>query len=436
MSQSDNVQPPSNPHGRVIIPAGGMAGAGSSNPQNSGGSQNPGVQPDNPPNLVPAGSQGNQDDNGGVPEGPQLPPAVQAALSGCELIVDQYHLQRLGKAEALHQIYQKLLGTGVGGVVNIQASFGSYLHTIEDHDASQRAAAERGALRQPPAPGGAGPRPELRRSPTPPAFEQPGGRPAALEAQYPWAVAEFIESSIRPLSPNLTRTLDIYKVLLQDPKRTKTSILTSARSPELPDSEWTNIVNGRPINLDAVLSGMFSTAANDERSESLGGGLELRFGAVAPTKVVSDAGTWIIAFDRARAATLFVFPHRAQELTDYRDYVLAMFAATNSLFHDRIITFDKAARKRVAHRRDLELTDFHQFADIKVALIDSVGVGVVDTHREPSSGAARKPKSEACNNWNKGRCTADAGTCRRLHVCNVCKVAGHKGPDCPERLQN
>ncbi|KAJ7921047.1 hypothetical protein B0H13DRAFT_1583500, partial [Mycena leptocephala] len=87
-------------------------------------------------------------------------------------------------------------------------------------------------------------------------------------------------------------------------------------------------------------------------------------------------------------------------------------------------------RNRVAQRRDLELTDFSQFLDLKVAVIDSIGVGVVDAHREPSSGATRKPKSEACNNWNKGRCTADAGTCRRLHVCNVCKTAGHKGPDC------
>jgi hypothetical protein len=105
-------------------------------------------------------------------------------------------------------------------------------------------------------------------------------------------------------------------------------------------------------------------------------------------------------------------------------------------FHDRVVSFDKAVRKRVASRRNVELTDFTEFLDIKIAVIDAVGVGVVGAQRESSSGPAHKPKSEACNNWNRGRCTADAGTCRRLHVCNVCKVAGHKGPDCPDRFHN
>ncbi|KAJ7474556.1 hypothetical protein B0H11DRAFT_1918266 [Mycena galericulata] len=125
------------------------------------------------------------------------------------------------------------------------------------------------------------------------------------------------------------------------------------------------------------------------------------------------------AIDRPVESTLFVFPHRARELGTFREYIVGLFAATSSLFHDRIIAFDKAARKRVSQRRDLELTDFNQFLDIKTAVIDSIGVGVVDAHREPSSGPARKQKSQACNNWNSGRCTADAGTCRGLHICNA-----------------
>lgn len=223
---------------------------------------------------------------------------------------------------------------------------------------------------------------------------------------------------------------------MEDPKRAKRSILTSARCPEFPDAEWTNLIHGRPVNLDAVLSGLFSTTTDDERIESLGTGLELRFGAVAPTKVIEDAGTWTIAFGRMSSATLFLFPHRARELATYRDYIIGLFAATSKSFHNRIIAFDRAARKRVSSCRNIELSDFSAFMDIKTAVIDSIGVGVVDAPREPSSGAVRKPKSEACNNWNIGRCPLDTGACRRLHICNVCKKAGHKGPACPDRPQN
>ncbi|KAJ6587754.1 hypothetical protein B0H10DRAFT_1831519, partial [Mycena sp. CBHHK59/15] len=136
------------------------------------------------------------------------------------------------------------------------------------------------------------------------------------------------------------------------------------------------------------------------------------------------------------AATLFIFAHRARELSTYREYIVGLFAATSSLFQDRIIAFDKAVRKLVCQRRDIELTDFNKFLHIKTAVVDSIGVGVVDAQRESSSGAVRKPKSQACNNWNNGRCTADAGTCCRLHICNICRTAGHKSPNCPNRLDH
>ncbi|KAJ7254480.1 hypothetical protein C8J57DRAFT_1518615 [Mycena rebaudengoi] len=444
---SDNVAPV-NPLGREIAPP-GSGGLGGAPPSQSGGPQglapagpggNPAAgaaaqggpaPPGNPQGLAPAGPGGNPVSGA---SGPTLSPAVQQVLADCEVIIDQYRRQRLTKSKALHEIYQKLLSTGPGDTLNIELSFSSFLKAIEDHDQQEREAVHRGGGHAPAPGGGAGP--AALSDAIPPAPERQGGRSSALEAQFPWAVTEFIESSIQPLSPGLTETLNILKILLQDPKLAKRSITTSARPPEFPDSEWTNLVNGRAVNLDAVLSGLFSTITDDERSESIGSGLEIRFGAVAPAKIVNDAGTWTIAFDRMCAATLFVFAHRAKELASYREYIVGLFAATSPLFHDRIISFDKAVRKRVTQRRDVELTDFNKFIDIKTAVIDSIGVGVVDAQREPSSGPTRKVKLQPCNNWNNGRCSADAGACRRLHICNVCKTAGHKGPDCPDRPQN
>ncbi|KAJ6531057.1 hypothetical protein B0H19DRAFT_850999, partial [Mycena capillaripes] len=134
-----------------------------------------------------------------------------------------------------------------------------------------------------------------------------------------------------------------------------------------PNSEWRNLVNGRAVNPDAVLSGLFSASTSDERTAALGERLEFRFGVIAPAKVVSDAGNWSIAFDPMRVATLFVLPHRAEELAGYRDYIVILFAATHFSFHSRIIELDNAVRKRVSQRRDIELTDFYKLMDIKTA---------------------------------------------------------------------
>ncbi|KAJ7776591.1 hypothetical protein DFH07DRAFT_951722 [Mycena maculata] len=363
-------------------------------------------------NQAPAGPATNQADSGGSapPEG-GISPVVQRVLDDCEVIFEQYRLARITKPKALSEIHHKLLTAAVLAP-QTESAFASFLKALDDHDEQERGAADHGGVHShaPVHTSNAGAGAEFDRGFTPPIFEGPGGRSnaATLEAQFPWVATEFIESSIQPLSPNLTETLRILKVLLQDPKLAKRSITTSARAPEFPESEWTNLLNGRAVNFDAVLSSFFSTTSHDEHSESLGSGLELRFGTVAPTKFVRDAGTWTIAFDRVCAATLFIFTHRARELTTYREYIVGLFAATSSLFHDRIIAFDKAVRKFACQRWDIELTDFNKFLHIKTAVIDSIGVGVIDAQCDSSSGADRKPKSQVCNNWNNGRCTAPA----------------------------
>ncbi|KAJ7843578.1 hypothetical protein B0H13DRAFT_2364711 [Mycena leptocephala] len=318
-------------------PAGsGGPDAGSGQHAPNGGNQQGAQSAGNSQDRALAGSSGpSAGGDGGAPQGPNqgLPAAAQSALSDCELIVEEYWCQRISKAKALQEIYQKLIGAGVGGDLDMETAFSSFLKAVDDVDHQHNSAADHGHAHGP-TQGQGDAAPGVRRSLSPPVLERLGGRSSALEAQYPWAVTEFIESSIQPLSPNLTETLRILKVLLQDPKIAKHSILTSANAPGFPDAEWTNLVNGCSINLDAVLSGMFSTSTTDERSEALSGGFELRFGAVAPTKLVSDAGTWTIVFDHLRAATLFVFPHRAQELDGYKWYIVGLFAAMHSSFQN------------------------------------------------------------------------------------------------------
>src|SRR5271168_117600 len=108
----------------------------------------------------------------------------------------------------------------------------------------------------------------------------------------------------------------------------------------------------------------------------------------------------------------------------------------SSHFHSRIISFDKAVRKRVGSVRNVELSDYLKFSDLKIAHVDSVGVSACaegsakwDQTRRQKRGKGWK-RSEPCNKWNDGTCGQKEEDCRRNHVCNRCEKRGHKGKEC------
>ncbi|EDR07949.1 uncharacterized protein LACBIDRAFT_327129 [Laccaria bicolor S238N-H82] len=151
-----------------------------------------------------------------------------------------------------------------------------------------------------------------------------------------------------------------------DPKGTKHSLVNSPTCSEFPDLEWTNILAGRAVNLDAVLSGYYSMSNKDEQVEEIGD-LEIRFGTVNPTKTVSTAVEWSIMWNRALAG----------ELAEYAEYIIGLFTATDAHFHDRVILFDKAVWHCIGTRRDLELTDLNKFSDLRSTHMDSIGAAII-----------------------------------------------------------
>jgi hypothetical protein len=66
-----------------------------------------------------------------------------------------------------------------------------------------------------------------------------------------------------------------------------------------------------------------------------------------------------------------------QELTNYGEYIVNLFLVTHTSVHNRVIAFDKAVKKRVGSVRNLELSNYEKFADLKIAHMDSIGVSVV-----------------------------------------------------------
>src|ERR1700678_2150999 len=262
----------------------------------------------------------------------------QNVLVNCNALVEEYRKGKMSKPTVYSKIRAKLASSLEEDTDRIDAAFGSFIATVESHDSETAMAARRGTR--------AGERPGAQ-SPfmnvsEPPSDEEPITKKSKVdESAFAWAASET-ETGIK-LSNNLVQTLKLLGVYTMDPKTTIRSLTNSPSCPEFPESEWKNIIGGKAVNLDAVLSGQLSTT-NDELKVEKFGDLELSFGTVEPTKVVKNGGEWSIAWNRA---TAFAFPHRLQELTGYREYIISLFAVTHANFHARVLSFDKAVRKRV-----------------------------------------------------------------------------------------
>src|ERR1700678_1101320 len=106
-----------------------------------------------------------------------------------------------------------------------------------------------------------------------------------------------------------------------------------------------------------------------------------------------------------------------QELSGYGEYIVALLSVTHSSVHSRVITFDKAVRKRIGNVRNLELLDFDKFTDLKIAHMDSIGVSVISSaSKDDKKGKRNKnwKRDKPCNKWNDGRCNQTEEECRRL----------------------
>jgi hypothetical protein len=145
-----------------------------------------------------------------------------------------------------------------------------------------------------------------------------------------------------------------------DVKLTKWSLLNDKDVPEFLDSEWTNVLSRKAINLDVVFSGTLSTATNNKTIETFGD-FELLFGATKPLKTVETHGDWVTAWGAASQAIRFDFPHCVGELEAYRKYITQYFAALQPRAHPAVFSLDHAIWKYVGSVRNCELNNFGQF---------------------------------------------------------------------------
>ena len=271
-------------------------------------------------------------------------------LVDCNSLVEGYRKGEITKAAVYIEIQSKLTKALGDDRARTDAAFRSFIATIESHDAEIGAAFAKGRHYDP-----------EQRSPSPPVSvsdhrqpesdEEPAAKRVKVdESAYAWVRSRKDKQTV--LRDTLSKTLKLIEAYTVDPKATKQSLVNKPDCPEFPDSEWKNIISGRAVNLDTVLSGQLSTTQDNLEIEKFGD-LEISFGAVEPTKLVKNAGDWLIAWNRTVRAIIFAFPHQMQELTSYGEYIVNLFSVTHSSVHSQVVNFDKAVRKRVGSVRIL-----------------------------------------------------------------------------------
>jgi hypothetical protein len=239
------------------------------------------------------------------------------------------------------------------------------------------------------------------------------------------------------LSPALQKTHSLLENFSRDAKKARSSLLNCNKSiPQFPPTEWLNLLSGNAVDLDHVFTNIYTVSHSTGEVVELGKDLELLHGSSAPAKTVKTHGDWVIAWDCLVDATLFVFKHRKAELQSYGKHIQRYFASLPAQMHGRVINYDRAARIRAAQRRDIELSNFSEFADLQIQWINnpsSTAPGPSSESKEPKepAGKGRKGRrSAACRRWNESRCPNAAASCNYLHVCSKCSNPNHVASNC------
>jgi hypothetical protein len=370
----------------------------------------------------------------------------ETARSPGEGIVQAFKLGRVSKAVAVEQILVALHESPITATdTQRRSAFASYLQELDDYEGRIASAGARGLLA---APGGPPPRcapdelaeehEEREAEPAPSVGRKrarstsPGAdvtilrKQAPVESLYAWSGRKELGGV---LNPNLELTRRMVLNHGTDLKNAKLHLFATPGVPRFPDSEWSNVLLGKAVNLDAVISGAYATQTESQSVEQVGQ-IELRFGSVKPSKTVQTFGDWTFAFTRTSAAIQFAFPHRAPELSQYAEYILGLFASQRVESHGRIISLDKAIRKFVGASNDIELSNFTAFKWLEISFLSTDGTNHdVDQPRARSRKKGDWTSDNPCRQYNEGRCRRES--CRFKHACQRCGGPHAKG-ECKE----
>ncbi|TFY52990.1 hypothetical protein EVJ58_g9701 [Rhodofomes roseus] len=208
-------------------------------------------------------------------------PDRDSTSRACLDLVEEYRNGTISRARATMSIGQALIGalSAEAGEESVDKALESYLQMLAEVDQegeTGRPGSQAGETRDQPEQ----PRERTRggsvdfghgsvRQPTPVA--EPNAEPERERAdpsKYAWASSGATRALF--LSDNLRATVELLQQYTVNVKRAKRDLLLTIGAPEFPSAEWDNILRGLPVDLDRVLSGMYSTTDNDKEVAQLG----------------------------------------------------------------------------------------------------------------------------------------------------------------------
>ena len=254
------------------------------------------------------------------------------------------------------------------------------------------------------------------------------------ESDMPWYEREVVARQTR--NPSCQKSSQLLDVIGRDIKAVKRWVYTAQTAPSgFPDSEWTNILRGKPINLDHVLSSLHHIASVKENVGRLRDP-EISLGSSEPTRRIQTNGEWISAWNVASRAVSFIFPHRVDELREYGEYINRQFSVKVVSAHRKIILYDVAIRNEVAGGQCFLLTDTQRFNHLYSAIVMPDGI-VSEYGKSSHSNGGKASGSRAntvCNRFNSGSgCKSSDVDCRFKHICKLCHRTGHGQNQCSNR---
>ncbi|KZP19210.1 hypothetical protein FIBSPDRAFT_744345 [Athelia psychrophila] len=342
-------------------------------------------------------------------------------------ITENYRQGAITKAHAFLQLRSAIPGADSNdeaAQVAYREALGTYIEILDGHDRFRANAAANGRV------GGVG----RSHSDAGSDDEERPPRRKINAAAFPWVIDELLNPPV-DISPAHRQTLAAIENHSRDPKQAKASLYNAARLPQFPDSEWSHVLLGHAVDLNHVLSAMYSVSVDERQTEKLGK-LEITVGATKPAKTVETHGQWVISWGSYVEAVTFVFSERAYELREYGKHITQLFASFGENLHPKVINYDRAVRIRAGQRRDILLTDFAKFSDLHVLWILGAGAGASSTegkHRtSTSSGSGSRRKDGPCRRWNDGRCVNSNEGCEYSHICSSCRSNAHRAPNCPK----
>jgi hypothetical protein len=265
--------------------------------------------------------------------------------------------------------------------------------------------------------------------------EKPSSKRKKLkESDMPWFVPG--ESSYPSQSVSSKETCKSLRVFNRDISGCKFWIKLARGAPSgIPAPQWERIFKGEPIELNHFLSSLHRTSISEE-GETRIGNAKISVGVADAKRHIGTAAEWSAAWHLATRAIGFVFPHRAEELRAYGDYIEGEFAAKISSSHSKIILFDIAVRNMVQGGQSILLTDQRQFLRLYSAIVMPDGIEYGSgkgANRRSDLQRATGSKSDVCNRFNTFTgCPSSDSDCKYRHICKNCKKGGHGKEQCPK----